>query len=163
MRKEEINKELIIILGIFIITFISSFTYYYKNESVMISKLVSSVVGTEKPANQYFDDINFYKAVIDAYNKENKTKISYDTNLTDEQLASIKEVNYYGLHKNTNEKISSTKGLEKLMGLTKLTLNSNRLKLYYYLHLLYLGYYNLKLILLNPLVFLFLLYYLFFH
>ena len=35
-------------------------------------------------ANETFDDINFYKCVIDAYNEDNNTNVSYDTNLSDD-------------------------------------------------------------------------------
>ena len=46
--------------------------------------------------NSAFDDKVFYKAVVDAYNSENKTSLPYTTNLTDEQLKSIKSVSYSG-------------------------------------------------------------------
>lgn len=47
------------------------------------------------PANETFDDINFYKCVIDAYNEDNNTNVSYDTNLSDEQLNKIENLMCY--------------------------------------------------------------------
>ena len=77
--------------------------------------------------NSAFDDKVFYKAVVDAYNSENKTSLPYTTNLTDEQLKSIKSVSYSGYNESDSEKIKSTKGIEKLTSLTYLNLYSNNI------------------------------------
>ena len=77
--------------------------------------------------NSAFDDKVFYKAVVDAYNSENKTSLPYTTNLTDEQLKSIKSVSYNGNKKSDSEKIKSTKGIEKLTSLKDLNLSNNNI------------------------------------
>ena len=44
----------------------------------------------EMPVNEAFDDVNFYKCVVDAYNKEKETDVDYTTtSLTDLQLSEI--------------------------------------------------------------------------
>lgn len=72
------------------------------------------------PANSSFDDYNFYKCVINTYNSKNRTSyIATEYSLTDQQLASITSL-YCG-------EISSTKGLEKITGLTYLQLQNNQI------------------------------------
>ena len=77
--------------------------------------------------NPIFDDENFYKAVIDAYNKENGTSLLPTTNLTYDQLQTVETISYDGYGKNKSEKIRSTKGVEKLTSLTTLYLQYNNL------------------------------------
>ena len=79
------------------------------------------------PANNAFDDDNFYKCIIDKYNKDNNEELSYDTNLSDEQLASIKYLDCNNIDEEEAEKIKSVKGLEKLTSLTHLDLDYNQL------------------------------------
>ena len=91
---------------------------------------INSFIATKvysSPANNYFTDENFYKCVVDAYNKENSTSLPYTTSLSDSQLGSIKELDCYGYWKSDEEKIISTSGLEKLTSLTSLNVGSNQL------------------------------------
>ena len=87
--------------------------------SFIASKIYSS------PANNAFTDDNFYKCVVDAYNKKNNTSLPYTTNLSDEQLKTITNLNCVGT--GTNEKIESTNGLEKLTALNYLYVGDNQL------------------------------------
>lgn len=75
-----------------------------------------------KPANEAFDDDNFYKCVVDSYNSTHgdATK-QYSDNLTDVELEAISELNC------SNKEIVSTKGLEKLTGLSIINLQENLL------------------------------------
>ena len=128
-----INKrKKVIVLGIFIM-FISSFLYINLNNQSKVNYLITSVAnksasGKEnKPANEYFDDEIFYKVVVDAYNKENKTSLPYEANLTDEQLETITSLSHGDYNKAESEKISSVKGLEKLTSLQNLQLRYNKI------------------------------------
>ena len=109
------NKLLISLLGGLVIFYI-------------ISSLFRGTYSLDEvPANPAFDDINFYKCVIDAYNKENKTNLSYNTNLTDEQLKTITNLICHGYNKKEENKISSIKGVEKITSLTYLAVYDNKL------------------------------------
>ena len=79
------------------------------------------------PANKAFTDDNFYKCVIDEYNKDHSTKLPYTTNLSDEQLKTITRLNCDGYKKSDEEKIKNVDGLEKLTALTDLNVNENKL------------------------------------
>ena len=86
---------------------------------VLHNPISTTIVESNKyriPANPAFDDDNFYKCVT------NRLGVSEDTNLTDEQLASITELSCYS-YSDDSAKISSAKGLEKLTGLTSLSLS----------------------------------------
>ena len=83
-------------------------------------RILAEIIGTEVPVNEAFDDINFYKCVVDAYNLNADTNKEYTDNLTDEELQGITSLKY-----NTgggDRKISSAKGIEKLKSLTSLDL-----------------------------------------
>ena len=92
--------------------------------------VINSFIATKiysSPANNYFTDENFYKCVVDAYNKENSTSLPYTTNLSDSQLGSIKKLSCDGYYKSDEEKIKNTNGLEKLTALTYLSVGGNQL------------------------------------
>ena len=91
---------------------------------------INSFIATKvysSPANKAFTDDNFYKCVVDAYNKKNNTSLPYTTNLSDEQLKTITKLSCYTYYKPDNEKIKSIDGLEKLTALTYLNVESNQL------------------------------------
>ena len=121
------KKKVVIGLSVFLVVFISVFSFINLRYPTKINAYIAHVINKGEPANSYFDDENFYKAVVDAYNKENNTSLSYTTNLTDEQLKSIKSVSYWGNQKSDSEKIRSTTGIEKLTALTYLYLGCNKL------------------------------------
>ena len=121
------KKKVVIGLSVFLVVFISVFSFINLRYPTKINAYIAHVINKGEPANSYFDDENFYKAVVDAYNKENNTSLSYTTNLTDEQLKSIKSVSYWGNQKSDSEKIRSTTGIEKLTALTYLYLGWNNL------------------------------------
>ena len=121
------KKKVVIGLSVFLVVFISVFSFINLRYPTKINAYIAHVINKGEPANKYFDDENFYKAVVDAYNKENNTSLSYTTNLTDEQLKSIKSVSYSGYKKSDSEKIKSATGIEKLTSLTILYFELNSL------------------------------------
>ncbi len=121
------KKKVIIGLSVFLVVFISVFSFINLRYPTKINAYIAHVINKGEPANSYFDDEVFYKAIVDAYNKENKTSLPYTTNLTDEQLKSIKSVSYLGFSKSDSEKIKSTAGIEKLTILTYLDLGYNNI------------------------------------
>ncbi len=78
------------------------------------------------PANENFIDDSFYKCVINAYNTKNGTSLGDDTNLTDEQLATITSLSCSG-NGSGKVKIESAKGIEKMPALTSVNLSTNSL------------------------------------
>lgn len=71
--------------------------------------------------NISFNDDNFYHCVIDSYNKEHNVLLSYDDNLTDEQLSEIDSLWC------SDKKIKSVLGIEKMSNLENIALNDNEL------------------------------------
>ena len=70
------------------------------------------------PANPAFTNDAFYSCVVNAYNRENDTDYGYDTNLTDEQLATIKMLQCNNIEDNINyPNLTNMTGVEKLIGL----------------------------------------------
>ena len=116
------KKKIVIGLSVFLIVFISVFSFINLRYPTKINAYIAHVINKGEPANSYFDDEVFYKAIVDSYNKENKTSLPYTTNLTDEQLKSIKSIYYSGSNKSDSEKIRSAKGIEKLINLERLDL-----------------------------------------
>ena len=116
------KKKVVMGLSVFLVVFISVFSFINLRYPTKINAYIAHVINKGEPANSYFDDEVFYKAIIDAYNKENKTNLPYTTNLTDEQLKSIKSVSSF-----SSERIRSTKGTEKLTSLIYLDLDSNKI------------------------------------
>ncbi len=94
--------------------------------ALMVSLIVKNVVGADDvPANTAFDDYNFYKIVVDAYNKENEPDVEYNHSLTDDELKKIKSLSYDTLLPPFGEPIKSVKGIEKLTNLEYLNLIGN--------------------------------------
>ena len=122
------NKRKVVLLTIiFLMIFTSAFIYINLTNPTKINSYVASVINKGAPANKAFDDDVFYKVVVDAYNKENKTSLPYTTSLTDEQLKTITSIYYSGYNREDAEKIKSAKGIEKLTSLTSLDLEYNNL------------------------------------
>ena len=74
------------------------------------------------PANNAFKDDNFYKCVIDMYNKEQEKSVSYDTNLSNKELSLIKKLTC------NNKNITDYSGLELLTSVTKINFYGNKIK-----------------------------------
>lgn len=81
--------------------------------------------GTMHP---YFEDANMYLCVVDSYNKQFGTTISYDTKLTEEQLNAIETLSCNGVNKTEANKIVNTKGIEKLVLLREVYLQNNKIE-----------------------------------
>lgn len=94
---------------------------------VTVSLPKGTMANNETPANSAFDDINFYKCVVDAYNEKNETSLDYTTSLNDEQLQNITEITCSNEGKSDEDKISSVSGIEKLTSLTLIDLSYNLL------------------------------------
>ena len=121
------KKKIVIGLSVFLVVFISVFSFINLRYPTKINAYIAHVINKGEPANSYFDDENFYNLVVNAYNEENKTSLPYTTNLTDEQLKSIKSIYYSSINKSDSEKIASTTGIEKLTSLTTLYLDYNEI------------------------------------
>ena len=119
-KTRNILSIIIIILGV---AFLINYIFY--TPSYINAYIATNIY--KEPANKYFDDDNFYKCVVDAYNKENNTSIPYTQNLSDSQLGSIKNVNCSGINKSDNAQVKSAKGVEKLTALTDLDVRYNKL------------------------------------
>ncbi len=113
-KNRNILAIITIVLGTIFLIYYSFYTPSYINEYIATNIY-------KAPANSYFDDENFYNCVIDAYNIENGRSLPYTQSLTDTQLNSINELRCLSSH------ISSTKGLEKMTSLTRLSFWSGQL------------------------------------
>ena len=119
-KTRNILSIIIIILGV---AFLINYIFY--TPSYINAYIATNIY--KEPANKYFDDDNFYKCVVDAYNRENKPSIPYTQNLSDSQLGSIKRVECDGKEASDNAKVKSAKGIEKLTALTYLNVEYNKL------------------------------------
>lgn len=115
--------------------------YEFRNEKNMLKKLkylmliltLTSILGfNNKKVNTVylkdyqipnisFNDENFYQCVIDNYNEEHNVLLSYDENLTDEQLSEIDSLWC------NDKKIKSVLGIEKMSNLENIDLEDNEL------------------------------------
>ena len=84
------NKKIIILSIIIILVILLTILFMFLFRKTDVKKLKGTV--TEMPVNAAFTDIGFYSCVLNSYNKENGTNYTRDYNLSDEQLASIKNV-----------------------------------------------------------------------
>ena len=119
------KKTLKILLPILIICIVGS-VYYNLTKPTKINSFIASKI-YKMPANTAFIDENFYKCVVDAYNKINETNVAYTESLTDEQLKSITSLECSGYGKTKTEKIINLNGIEKLVNITYLDLYDNDL------------------------------------
>ena len=137
MVKEKVNgilnkiknnkKKVIGVTAIVFVAFIFTFTVYNLNNPTKFNRLFANVLNNGKPANDAFEDNTFYSCVVDAYNSDNGTSRAYTDNLTDEELAGITNLECKGWNYSDSDKITSAKGVEKLTGLTSLSIFENRL------------------------------------
>ena len=119
-KTRNILSIIIIILGV---AFLINYIFY--TPSYINAYIATNIY--KEPANKYFDDDNFYKCVVDAYNRENNTSIPYTQSLSDSQLGSIKRVECNGFRVSDDTKVKSAKGVEKLTALTSLDVGWNQL------------------------------------
>ena len=129
-KNRNIIAIVVIILGIGFIVNYSFFEPTYINEYI-----ATKIYDT--PANSYFDDENFYKCVVYAYNNENGTNLPYTADLDESQLSKINSVSCdhgwaYGCDKGIcdftiSDKLSDLSGLEKLTNLKYLSLSGHSL------------------------------------
>ena len=125
---KKVSKKILISSSLVLLTLVGvtlCIDYALFKPTKINSFIASKIYKT--PANTAFTDENFYKCVVDAYNRENSTSIAYTESLTDEQLKSIKQLSCSGYNKSDEEKIANTKGLEKLIALTWLDVGNNQL------------------------------------
>ena len=122
------NKKILTIVFSLLIVFILGFILI-QNAFFKPTKLNYFIASKiyKTPANTAFTDENFYKCVVDAYNRKNNTSIPYTTNLSDEQLNTINELVCMNNNKSDEEKIKSVNGLERLISLKRLDVSSNQL------------------------------------
>ena len=119
--KFKLNKKLKIISSIILLSIILPISIVYVfYKPTTINKLISNKLYKET-VSSYFNDTNFYNCIIDIYNHENNTNKPYTYNLSESELASIKNVSC------DNKEITDTTGIEKLVNLTYLSLHKNKL------------------------------------
>ena len=106
----------ILLIGIFVPTFIVCAFY----KPTKLNKFIASTIYKDS-VSDYFNDANLYSCVIESYNSENSTSYDYTYNLSDEQLASIKDVSC------KSKNIESAKGIEMLTNIESLNLIGNKL------------------------------------
>ena len=80
----------------------------------VVNVLLKGTKANEVPVNTNFDDINFYKVVVDTYNEEYGTDYDYTYNLSDDELKSIFELVVVENSDDESDMITSLKGIEKL-------------------------------------------------
>ena len=95
------------------------FINYNMTRPTKLNKIIASKYNA--PANEAFNDQNFYNCIVDNYNSSATKEISYTTNMSDSQLKSVSNLRC------ENIKIKSIKGIEKLTNLTDLYVYSNQL------------------------------------
>ena len=138
MVKEKLNgifnkiknnkKKVIGITTLVFAIFIFTFAVYNLNNPTYFNRLFANVLNNGKPANDAFEDNTFYSCVVDAYNGDHQdNKKAYNYDLTDEELASITNLECGGWRYSDSDMITSAKGIEKLTGLTTLVLYGNKL------------------------------------
>lgn len=110
----KLNKK--IILFTMLIGVLSLGINYTFCAPTKINAYIAANVYSE-PANSYFDDENFYKCVVDAYNYTNNPHLPYTTNLSDDELNKI-----YNLNCDSIDNIQNVKGIEKLNNLINVEL-----------------------------------------
>ena len=81
--KFKFNSKVVITLLIVSITFIVGYgiNFCFYKPTKINAYIARNLYKT--PANTAFVDDNFYKCVVDAYNKKNKTSVAYTENLTE--------------------------------------------------------------------------------
>ena len=52
----------------------------------IVDTLLKRTEASEIVMNSYFNDVNFYRCIVDSYNQDNNTDIDYSTSLTDSQM-----------------------------------------------------------------------------
>lgn len=73
-----------------------------------------------------FTDDNLYMCVVDSYNQENSSMLSYSTQLTDQQLSTITALQCNHIDSADEDKVIATKGIEKLINLEEICLIDNK-------------------------------------
>lgn len=113
------NKRKVFIgIGLVFSMFLIAFASYNVN------KLFANLSGDEAPVNTAFDDINFYKCVVDRYNTEENASKKYNDEQDSLNNDELSRISYLDC---SNQNIKSTKGIEKLTGLVSLKLSDNEL------------------------------------
>ena len=121
---QKLNKKLIFTTIFIVLCLIFTYLTYTLNNPTKFNQFLASVL-QQSPANESFDDETFYELVIDTYNYETSSNKAYTDNLTDEELAQI--TNISSVSPNEKHKITSLKGIEKLLGLTTLNLDEHNI------------------------------------
>ena len=117
--KKKILLSIALVLMLLVISFCIDFSLY---KPTKINAFIASKI-YKTPANATFTDQNFYNCVIDNYNSEKETNLSYTTALSDEQLSSIERLSC------SYKEIANAEGLEKLINLNYLDLSYNNIEL----------------------------------
>ena len=118
LNKIKENKKIILrVTMIILFAFIFAFSFYNLNNPTYLNKLLASIGDT--PANDAFEDNDFYSCVVESYNNQTGESRAYTDDLTDKELEKITilDCGY--------RNIESTSGIEKLTGLETLHFGGN--------------------------------------
>lgn len=118
LNKIKENKRIILKTTISVlVVFIFAFSFYNLNNPTYFNKLLASIGDT--PANDAFEDKDFYSCVVESYNNQTGESRAYTDKLEDDELNKITSLKCDGRN------IESSKGIEKLTKLTYLDLSRN--------------------------------------
>lgn len=93
--------------------------------SYNVNKLFANLSGDETPVNTAFDDINFYKCVVDNFNNQ---RLSSDEKDYKTYKLSDDELRLLGNLLCSSKNIKSIKGIEKLYNLKFISIDNNKIE-----------------------------------
>ena len=93
--------------------------------SYNVNKLFANLSGDETPVNAAFDDINFYKCVVDNFNNQ---RLSSDEKDYKTYKLSDDELRLLGNLLCSSKNIKSIKGIEKLYNLKFISIDNNKIE-----------------------------------
>ena len=118
LNKIKENKRIILKTTISVlVVFIFAFSFYNLNNPTYFNKLLASIGDT--PANDAFEDKDFYSCVVESYNNQTGESRAYTEKLEDDELNKITSLECDW------KNIESTSGIEKLTGLETLHFRGN--------------------------------------
>ena len=128
MIEVKILKGKIIMLMIMLLALIGVNEYAFHSPSAVNRIIATRVMAA--PANSAFADANFYACIVDSYNKEHESNISYNEILSDEQLATIENIFCTSSFSAPVEnKIKNIDGIEKLTNVISINFYSQNIEI----------------------------------
>lgn len=113
------KRKVFIVISLVFSMFLIAFASYNVN------KLFANLSGDETPVNTAFDDINFYKCVVDNFNNQ---RLSSDEKDYKTYKLSDDELRLLGNLLCSSKNIKSIKGIEKLYNLKFISIDNNKIE-----------------------------------